>query len=586
MQAAPTVIDSDQITNSEFDIFRISKSSLEVGVITHPSSIGSKAVSRKPTDWFTPVRSAQRRAAALAVLANLIWPVQAALVAAALGGLLGGASISPVWVGLSFVGLGGLRAISGTWSEALSEAAAIQVVRSARAQIVDVEAHRAADSPFGGAGSLSALAGEKLDLLVPFVTRYAPARARVLVVPVVIFILALWQSWAVAVIFLISGPLIPVFMALVGLAAKDASKRQMIEIGNLNDVLVERLSALVDIRLLGAGDSVMTGFAAQASDLRLRTMAVLRVAFLSSTVLELFAAIGVAMVAVFVGFSLLGALEFGTWGTAMRPETGIFLLLLAPEFYQPLRDLSAAWHDKASADAVLADLADWDAANTAQLLGSGAHSAPSVTPASVSLRGCTLAGGVTLADIDIKPGESVALMGASGAGKTSVLRVIAGLIEPEAGKVTVAGQPLGSETADAWRARVGWMPQSPHFLNASLRHNLTFGQDGDLDAALEQAAVSAVVAALPQGLNTRLGETGGGLSGGEARRLTLARAIYGAPDVILADEPTADLDAVTAAAVIEGLIAQSARGATLIVATHDSRLAARMDRTLLIEGAS
>ena len=130
------------------------------------------------------------------------------------------------------------------------------------------------------------------------------------------------------------------------------------------------------------------------------------------------------------------------------------------------------------------------------------------------------------------------------------------------------------------------MPQAPHFLNASLRHNLTFGRQGDPAQALQQAAVANVVAGLPQGLNTRLGETGGGLSGGEARRLTLARAIYAGPDVIIADEPTADLDAITAATVTDGLLAQNAQGATLIVATHDTALAARMDRVIRTGGAA
>jgi ATP-binding cassette subfamily C protein CydD len=517
-------------------------------------------------------------------LASLIWPVQAGLVAFALGGLLTGADVSPALIALGFVSLGAVRVLLGLKSEALAETAALCVVDAARAHIVAQEAKRASDSAFGGAGSISALAGAKLDLLTPYITRYASARARVMVVPIVIFAFSLWFSWAVALVLLLSGPLIPVFMALIGIAAKDASRRQMVEIGTLNDLLVERLSALVDIRLLGASKLVLEGFSTQASDLRQRTMAVLRVAFLSSTVLELFAAIGVAMVAVYVGFSLLGALEFGTWGGPLTPQAGIFLLLLAPEFYQPLRDLAAAWHDKASADAVFDELAAWEGAQTTHLLGQGGATNPLDGPAGVALRGCALPGGTLLDDIDILPGESVALMGPSGAGKTSVLRMIAGLLTPVSGTVTVAGHLLDAETADAWRARIGWMPQAPHFLNASLRHNLTLGRGTDPTQALELAAVGGVVAALPQGLNTRLGETGGGLSGGEARRITLARAIHGAPDVILADEPTADLDAETAAVVAQGLLAQADRGATLIVATHDSNLAAKMDRIIRIGG--
>ncbi|WP_417271294.1 thiol reductant ABC exporter subunit CydD [Celeribacter sp.] len=538
---------------------------------------------RKALDlWTAPEPRRRRRASALSVVASLIWPLQAAIVASALGGLLTGADVSAWKTGASFIALGALRALLSLLSEQQSDAAAEAVLREARARIVEAEAHRATESPFGGAGSISALASEKLDLLAPYVTRYAPAQARVMVLPIVIFALALWHSWAVAIVLLITGPLIPVFMALVGFAAKEASERQMSEIGTLNDALVDRLSALVDIRLLGARDTVMSEFATQAGDLRQRTMAVLRVAFLSSTVLELFAAIGVAMVAVYVGFSLLGVLEFGTWGTALTPQAGIFLLLLAPEYYQPLRDLSGAWHDKASADAVAKELTEWEAGDTPTLLGAGGPAVAMTGPVDIRLKGCSLANGRALPDMTITQGETIALVGPSGAGKTTTLRLIAGLLMPPTGEVTVAGAPLSSDTADAWRARIGWMPQAPHFLNASLRQNLTLGREGDLDTALEQAAVSQVVAALPQGLNTRLGETGGGLSGGEARRLTLARAIYGAPDVILADEPTADLDAATAQIVTDGLLAQAERGATLIVATHDSQLAARMDRIITI----
>ncbi|MFX0542543.1 thiol reductant ABC exporter subunit CydD [Roseovarius sp. S4756] len=536
-------------------------------------------------ELLQPGKSMQRRASRLSALAALVWPLQAALVAYALGGLLTGADVSALGAALGFAGLGALRVLLSVLSEAQSQAAAEAVIHAARAEIIAVEARRASGSPSGGAGSIAALASEKLDLLAPYITRYAPARARVMTVPLVILLLALSQSWAAALILAISGPLIPVFMALVGLAAKEASQQQMAEVGSLNDLLVERLSALVDVRLLGAGDAVLGGFAAKAGDLRSRTMAVLRVAFLSSTVLELFAAIGVAMVAVYVGFSLLGVLGFGTWGDPMTPQAGIFLLLLTPEFYQPLRDLAAAWHDKAAADAVLDEFEAWQGQETASLLGRGGEAPPLAGPAAISLRGCVLPGGLALANIDIAPGESVALMGPSGAGKTSALRIMAGLITPVSGRVSVAGRALDGASADAWRARIGWMPQAPHFVNASLRQNLTSGREGDLDAALRDAAVTDVVAHLPKGLNTRLGETGGGLSGGEARRLTLARAIYGAPDVILADEPTADLDAVTAQAVADGLMAQVARGATLVVATHDEMLAARMDRIIRIGGA-
>jgi len=508
------------------------------------------------------------------------------VVAQALGALLQDAPVQPLFSAALFAGLGVVRAALNYLAETLAQNAADTVIRQARLAVVQAEAQRLDDNPFGGAGSITALAGEKLDLLGPFLTRYGLARARVMVLPLVILALAFWFSWAVGVIFLVAGPLIPVFMALIGLAAKEASARQMAEIGTLNDLLVERLSALLDIRLLGAGDRVMAGFAAQAGDLRSRTMAVLRVAFLSSTVLELFAAIGVAMVAVYVGFSLLGALSFGTWGAPLSPQAGIFLLLLAPEFFQPLRDLAAAWHDKAAADAVLDEVAAHAANPGAPLPGQGARAAPLLGAALVTLRGCRLPSGGALPDITVAPGERVAIIGPSGSGKTSILRLMAGLTLPDHGEVRVAGQPLSTANADAWRARLGWMPQAPHFLTGSLRANLTLGRTGDLDHALATAAAGDVVGRLPRGLDTRLGETGAGLSGGEARRMTLARAILSAPDLILADEPTADLDSATAQLVTDGLLTEAARGATLIIATHDPVLAARMDRVIDLGAAT
>ncbi|GHC28554.1 thiol reductant ABC exporter subunit CydD [Gemmobacter nanjingensis] len=532
---------------------------------------------------MAPERRRLRLAAAISAGAALVWPVQAALLAWSIGRLVADLPVPPLPVALGFVCLGLLRMALGLWAERLAQGAAETIISGLRDRILCAEAARATETAFGGPGSVAALAGEKLAMLAPWLMRYGPARARVAIVPPILLVLSFGQSWAAGLILLITGPLIPLFMALVGMAAKEASARQLAGIGTLNDLLVERLSALADIRLLGAGPQVAEGFASEAATLRQRSMAVLRLAFLSSTVLELFAAIGVAMMAVYVGFSLLGLLDFGTWGTPLTPAQGMFLLLLAPEFYQPLRDLAAAWHDRAAADALRDELDQWQAAPGPDRPGAGGRAEPLPGPADLSLTGCHLPSGACLPDIRIAAGEAVALVGPSGAGKTSALRLMAGLATAAPGEVRVAGgQKLDAATADGWRARIGWMPQRVHFPGATLDASLRLGREGDLGAAMEAAAAGH----LTPRLRTRPGETGSGLSGGEARRLSLARALLTTPDVILADEPTADLDAETARAVTEGLLSQRARGATLVIATHDPALAARMDRIIHIGGAT
>ncbi|QFS84037.1 ATP-binding/permease protein CydD [Roseivivax sp. THAF40] len=549
--------------------------------MTQPDSDAVRASrDRAKTRIIAPVARELRIAGLLSVLAGLIWPVQAAVLAWAVSAWAGGAA--PLDVAARAAALfflcAVLRALLEHRSGALLFDVADRVIARERASLLAREARFPAPA---GSAQIASLVVQKLPLLQPWITRYHVAMTRASVLPVVLLILAFSQSWVAGLTLLIAGPLIPIFMALVGMAAENASRRQMDEIGTMNDMALDRLAAMLDIRLLGATERVAAVFATRAEALRERTMAVLRIAFLSSTVLELFSALGVAMVAVFVGFTLLGEIGFGYWGSELTLGQGLFLLLIAPEFFQPLRDLAAAWHDRAAGFAVVADLDALDAAPRTGLVGAGTGAAPLGGPVELRISGAVadVAGrAVPLPDLTLRAGYSLALTGPSGVGKTTALAALAGLVPLTNGEIRICGQRLGTENADAWRARIAMMPQRPHFPDETLRTWLEpKGTGADPMPALKLADAADIVRRLPEGLETRLGETGGGVSGGEARRLLLARAILTGADLILADEPTADLDPETAQRITASLRRLQSEGRTILVATHDPELAAAMD---------
>ena len=525
--------------------------------------------------------------------AALLWLPQAALLGWAVDRLARGEGMAAVLVpALGIVVLGALRAGCEAWGmrRVFVRARAVLSVLRARAASA-LAAHSPLDRTRPASGLAASTIAEQAEAVVPYLVRYAPARWRAAVVPLAILPLVAAYSWIAALILLVAAPLIPLFMAIVGWRARAASEAHMVEAGGMHAFLLDRLRGLASLRALGAIEATALRLGEAAQALRHRTMAVLRIAFLSSAVLELFSALGVAMVAAYIGFHLLGHFEFGTWGRRLSLGEGLFVLLLAPAFFEPLRELSAVWHDRAAGEAALAAL---DRLGERRLPLPGAHPGPAAVsggdsgPPSVHLHGVRLAhaeGAVLPAgrDLHIAPGEHVALMGASGAGKTWLLSLIAGLM-PAQGRIVVGGVPLTDRSAPALRRRMAWMGQKPHVFAGSVAANVALGRAGvqaaQVEAAMRFAALDAVAQARP---GTSLGEGGRGLSGGEAVRLALARlAAHPEADLLLVDEPTAHLDSETAARVTDALVTL-ARDRTLIVATHDPLLAARMDRVIRLD---
>ena len=537
-----------------------------------------------------PTHQTDRTASLLQLSAALLWIPQAALLAMAVGGIVAGSGWrSMIWIALAVTAIGILRAALDAAGTRLAFIVARKTLSDLRQGAIAALARRSPlDIGRPASGLAANVVAEQADAVLPYLARFGPARFKATAVPIAILACILPLSWVAALVLLIAAPLIPLFMALIGWRAKAMSEKQLVEMGSMNAFLLDRLRGLTTIRSFDAVDATAKRLLANAESLRERTMAVLRIAFLSSAVLELFSALGVAMVAVYIGFHYLGQLEFGAWSSRLTLSEGLFILLLAPAFFEPLRELSAVWHDKAAGQAALASLRQL-AEDSVSILGSdeiGAAGAlmpdggAAVSIKAVAFRHANSETSVLDSiDLDVEPGERVAILGPSGSGKTTLLALIAGLAPCESGHILVAGKTLSNDTAQHLRARMIWVGQKPHIFAGSLLDNISLGRP-EVDAirsqeALEHAALGDVAEARA---DIQLGEGGSGLSGGELLRLALARAAAGPnKDLILADEPTAHLDIATANDIADGLL-EIARGKTLIVTTHDPVLAARMDR--------
>ncbi|MGY4000853.1 heme ABC transporter permease/ATP-binding protein CydD [Aeromonas sanarellii] len=437
------------------------------------------------------------------------------------------------------------------------------------------------------AGSWASLLLEQIEEMQDFFSRYLPQMAIAVFIPLVILVSVFPVNWAAGLILLGTAPLIPLFMILVGVGAADANRRNFQSLARLSGHFLDRLKGLRTLQLFmrtwAEGEAIRDA----SEDFRERTMEVLRLAFLSTAVLEFFAAIAVALVAVYFGFSYIDHLNFGSYGVKVTLFTGLFVLFLAPEFYAPLRELGAHYHAKAQAIGAAEQLLEFLEAEVSEP-ASGAIPFQAEGPIRVeacSLEVLSAEGKVLVGPLDftLEAGTRTALVGISGAGKSSLVNALLGFA-PYRGSLKVNGQELAELDMSQWRQRLGWLSQNPQLFHASLRDNLLLARpaasDAELEAVLRRAQAWEFVS--EKGLDYRVGDQAGGLSVGQAQRIALARTLLKHTELMVLDEPTASLDRHSERAIM-GTLEQASAGQTLLMITHRLDQLSQMDNILVLE---
>lgn len=424
------------------------------------------------------------------------------------------------------------------------------------------------------AGSWATIVLEQIEDMQEYYSRYLPQMYLAGIIPIMILIAIFPFNWAAALILFATAPLIPIFMALVGLGAADANRRNFVALGRLSGSFLDRLRGLDTLRLFFREKAEVQQIRESTEDFRSRTMEVLRMAFLSSGVLEFFASISIAIVAVYFGFSYLGELNFGSYGLPVTMFAGFLALILSPEFFQPLRDLGTYYHAKAQAVGAAESLVTLLESDGEQKTETG-DKAPQDKPIQIEANkleiyshdGQRLVGPL---DFTIEPQQRIAVVGQSGAGKSSLLNLLLGFL-PYKGSIKINGDELKELCPDKWRALIGWVGQNPHLPEQTLIENICLGKptasEAEIQQAIDDAYVSEFLPMLPDGLNTRLGDYAARLSVGQAQRVAVARTLLKPSRILLLDEPAASLDAHSEKRVMHTLN-QLAQQQTTIMVTH------------------
>lgn len=526
-----------------------------------------------------------RRYVVLSVLLGVLTAglvlAQAVLLARSISDVyLGDATLEDLRAPMVLLGLVVLGRAAVAWAQESAAHHASAQVRSQLRRQLFAHASRLGPVWLSGerSGELTTLATRGIDALEGYFSRYLPQLVLACLVPWAVLAVVVPADLLAGLTIVLTLPLIPVFMVLVGLHARRRMDRQWRALERLSGHFLDVVAGLPTLKVFGRARAQAAAVGDTTERYRVATMGTLRLAFLSALVLELLATLSVALVAVGVGLRLVeGGLSL---------QTALLVLILAPEAYQPLRQVGVHYH--ASAEGLAAAERVFAVLETPPPVGGTRTDVPDLRGTRLSVRDLTVrhddATTPMLAgfSMDVRPGELLAVTGASGAGKSTLLAVLAGLVAPSSGRVTVGDVDLTDLDREAWWRHLTWLPQRPAFVAGTVADNVRLADPQASDAAVARALAEAgadFVLALAAGQDTVLGAGGAGLSAGQRQRVALARAFLRDTPLVLLDEPTAGLDAATEAHVVAALH-RLAVGRTVVVVAHRPALVAAADRVV------